>query len=46
MGGSHLTRVLDEICAKRGKLVDLQSGNGLEFIGKAMLTGLFEMASR
>ena len=41
MGGSHLTRVLDEICAKRGKPLVIRSDNGPEFIGKAMLNWSF-----
>ena len=37
IGGSHLTRILDEICAKRGKPAVIRTDNGPEFIGKAML---------
>lgn len=37
MGGSHLTRVLDGICAQRGKPAVIRSDNGKEFTGKAML---------
>jgi len=38
IGGDHLTRILDEICAQRGKPVVIRSDNGPEFTGKAMLT--------
>jgi putative transposase len=37
MGGSHLTRVLDAICAQRGQPAVIRSDNGKEFTGKAML---------
>jgi putative transposase len=37
MGGGHLTRVLDGICAQRGKPAVIRSDNGKEFTGKAML---------
>lgn len=37
MGGNHLTRVLDGICAQRGKPAVIRSDNGKEFTGKAML---------
>lgn len=38
IGGDHLTRILDGICAQRGKPVVIRSDNGPEFTGKAMLT--------
>jgi len=41
MSGNHLTRVLDEICAKRGKPAVIRTDNGPEFIGKAMLNWSF-----
>ena len=37
MGGNHLTRVLEGICAQRGKPAVIRSDNGKEFTGKAML---------
>lgn len=42
MGGNQLTRVLDEVCARRGKPAVIRSDNGPEFIGKAMLYWSFE----
>ena len=38
IGGDHLTRNLDAICAQRGKPVVIRTDNGPEFTGKAMLT--------
>jgi putative transposase len=38
IGGEHLTRILDAICAQRGKPAVIRSDNGKEFTGKAMLT--------
>lgn len=38
IGGDHLTRILDGICAQRGKPDVIRSDNGPEFTGKAMLT--------
>jgi transposase InsO family protein len=38
MGGDHLIRVLDGICAQRGKPTVIRSDNGPEFTGRAMLT--------
>lgn len=38
IGGEHLTRLLDEVCARRGKPKMIRSDNGKEFTGKAMLT--------
>jgi transposase InsO family protein len=38
IGGEKLIRILDEICAKRGKPAVIRSDNGKEFTGKAMLT--------
>jgi transposase InsO family protein len=38
IGGHQLTRMLDEICARRGKPSVIRSDNGRELTGKAMLT--------
>jgi transposase InsO family protein len=38
MGGVHLVRVMDEICAKRGRPSIIRTDNGKEFTGAAMLT--------
>jgi transposase InsO family protein len=38
IGGEHLTRLLDEVCARRGKPAIIRTDNGKEFTGKAMLT--------
>lgn len=38
IGGNHLTRILDEICSRRGRPAVIRTDNGPEFIGKAMLT--------
>jgi putative transposase len=37
IGGDHLTRILDGICAQRGKPAVIRTDNGPEFTGKAML---------
>lgn len=37
VGGERLTRLLNEICAKRGKPAVMRTGNGREFTGKALL---------
>lgn len=37
IGGDHLTRILDGICAQRGKPSAIRTDNGPEFIGRAML---------
>jgi len=37
IGGDHLTRILDGICAQRGAPVTIRTDNGPEFCGKAML---------
>ena len=37
IGGNQLTRVLDEICTKRGKPAVIRTDNGSEFVDKAML---------
>ena len=44
MGGNQLTRVLDEVCAKRGKPAVIRTDNGPEFVGKAMLNWSFRNA--
>lgn len=38
MGGDHLVRVLDRICAERGYPRIIRSDNAKEFTGRAMLT--------
>lgn len=38
IGGEHLTRILDELCATRGWPKIIRSDNGKEFTGRAMLT--------
>ena len=38
IGGDHLTRIMDEICFRRGRPTMIRSDNGAEFTGKAMLT--------
>ena len=38
IGGDHLTRIMDEICSRRGRPVIIRSDNGAEFTGRAMLT--------
>lgn len=37
IGGDHLTRILDGICAQRGTSSVIRTDNGPEFIGRAML---------
>jgi len=37
IGGKHLTRLLDEVCARRGKPAIIRTDNGKEFTGNAML---------
>ncbi len=37
IGGDHLTRILDSICAQRGIPAVIRTDNGPEFTGKAML---------
>lgn len=37
IGGDHLTRILDGICAQRGTPAVIRTDNGAEFTGKAML---------
>lgn len=43
IGGTHLTRILDEVCARRGKPSVIRTDNGPEFVGKAMLNWSFRM---
>jgi transposase InsO family protein len=38
IGGEHLMRILDAVCAQRGQPLMIRSDNGPEFTGKAMLT--------
>lgn len=38
IGGDHLVRLLDEVCAVRGKPSIIRTDNGKEFTGRAMLT--------
>ena len=38
IGGDHLVRILDQVCALRGRPGVIRSDNGKEFTGKAMLT--------
>lgn len=38
IGGDHLARILDRICAQRGHPTIIRSDNGKEFTGRAMLT--------
>lgn len=38
IGGDHLVRILDRICAHRGKPLIIRTDNGKEFTGRAMLT--------
>jgi len=38
IGGQRLTRMLDEVCARRGHPQVIRSDNGRELTGKAMLT--------
>jgi len=39
IGGDHLTRIMDEICSRRGRPAMIRSADyGAEFTGKAMLT--------
>jgi len=38
IGGDHLARLLDEVCAVRGQPSIIRADNGKEFTGRAMLT--------
>jgi transposase InsO family protein len=38
IGGEHLARIMDRICAQRGKPTVIRTDNGKEFTSKAMLT--------
>ena len=44
IGGEHLTRILDGICAQRGRPAVIRTDNGPEFCGKAMLTWAYRNA--
>jgi len=37
IGGEHLVRMLDQVCARRGHPAVIRTDNGKEFTGKAML---------
>jgi transposase InsO family protein len=37
MGGDHLVRILEQVCALRGRPAIIRTDNGKEFTGKAML---------
>lgn len=37
IGGDHLVRILDEVCARRGRPAIIRTDNGPEFTGRAML---------
>jgi len=38
IGGDHLVRILDRVCAQRGRPAVIRTDNGKEFTGRAMLT--------
>ena len=38
IGGDHLVRIMDRLCAQRGRPAVIRTDNGKEFTGKAMLT--------
>jgi putative transposase len=38
LGGDHLVRLLDEVCARRGKPTAIRSDCGKEFTSRALLT--------
>jgi len=38
IGGTHLTRIMDQICSQRGRPAVIRTDNGPEFTGAAMLT--------
>lgn len=38
IGGDHLVRILDRVCAHRGRPAVIRTDNGKEFTGRAMLT--------
>jgi transposase InsO family protein len=38
IGGTHLTRILDQVCSQRGRPAVIRSDNGPEFTGSALLT--------
>lgn len=42
LGGAHLVRILDALCATRGYPKIIRTDNGREFTGKAMLTWAHE----
>jgi putative transposase len=37
IGGERLTRMMDEVCSRRGRPAVIRTDNGKEFTGKAML---------
>ncbi len=38
IGGDHLVRLMDQVCAQRGKPKIIRTDNGKEFTGRSMLT--------
>jgi transposase InsO family protein len=38
IGGTHLTRILDQVCSERGRPTVIRTDNGPEFTGSALLT--------
>jgi putative transposase len=44
IGGDHLTRIMDEICSRRGRPTMIRTDNGAEFTGRAMLTWAYRNA--
>ncbi len=38
IGGTHLTRIMDQVCSQRGRPAVIRTDNGPEFTGSAMLT--------
>jgi transposase InsO family protein len=38
IGGTHLTRIMDQVCSQRGQPAVIRTDNGPEFTGSAMLT--------
>jgi putative transposase len=38
IGGTHLTRIMDQVCSQRGRPAVIRTDNGPEFTGSALLT--------